>query len=931
MKSPFLRMNFSLWTTALLSTAALAQPSADVELTVEVISQSDSQLVSVSVRNKGPDSAANTSLQSQFPPGSLILSALPAGCVLGESNIITCALGSLARDDSATRSFQVDMGRGLFQASASSDTPDPNPANNCGALPIGPMKPSLTTGRIVCADGSPRANCPVVIEFHTTAGAVTVATNTTDANGVFAVILPCPTNPSGDEFKISTACCDVQVWRIPSTSCYGDLGDLLCNDCAARPGTIKGVKWNDHDHDGHQNGREPGIAGWTILLEPGNLTAVTDAQGNYAFSNLAAGTYTVREMPNPDWEQSFPPPPGTHTITIEPAVPVGPINFGNWKKCASPPSGLSAWWPLDEPTGAPLMLDIAGGANHATPVFSGVVGPNAPLAVSGMVALAKRFYDPPNKFGLVPDAPAVNFGVGNFTIECWIRPLATIENQQSFAPIVDKTSRVCPPLGYYLYVYNGVLTLWLTDMVGNSQTYFSTLPITYGVWQFVSVMVDRAGNVDFYIQGQYEPFPMPCLNPQSIDVPNPLWIGGSIFGGPYSDIEIDELEYFHRVLTQPELDSIYQAGRSGKCKRVCGVKFNDLNGNGVRDLNEPGLPNWKITAQGPVSASTLTDANGNYCFTNLPSGTYTVKEVQQFSWSQTAPPSAVHVVPLGPGFGVGAYNFGNWRRIFKDDTIYDHTGAARLIPTNNGAGVIVTDLGSSVSDGVLATYQPPANLDAWILIEPPVANPGAILVARWLGSYGGASNELGRLRVIKEAEDSFLLAANFSALGSASASVKLFNNNVEIAASGLNAQIRAATWPFALRARTGSIDLSAHFSSDTPVSVDNVPYLADEVRFVAEPSGIVNYISAVQIIGLQLPGFIVSDAQGDPLQPRINIALADDKVVLTWDLPGYQLQSATDLAEPLSSTIWNNEAGQSPVTLPHDDARKFFRLISIGP
>ncbi|HCA81071.1 MAG TPA: hypothetical protein DEP53_15180, partial [Bacteroidetes bacterium] len=72
---------------------------------------------------------------------------------------------------------------------------------------------------------------------------------------------------------------------------------------------------------------------------------------------------------------------------------------------------------------------------------------------------------------------------------------------------------------------------------------------------------------------------------------------------------------------------------------ICGVKFNDLNGNGLKDGTETGIPNWTINLIGPIDSSITTDANGNYCFTNLPVGTYTVSETNQSGWQQTAPQS----------------------------------------------------------------------------------------------------------------------------------------------------------------------------------------------------------------------------------------------------------------------------------------------------
>ena len=53
-----------------------------------------------------------------------------------------------------------------------------------------------------------------------------------------------------------------------------------------------------------------------------------------------------------------------------------------------------------------------------------------------------------------------------------------------------------------------------------------------------------------------------------------------------------------------------------------------------------GLPNWPINLEnsgGTVIASTTTDARGNYSFTNVAAGTYTVAEVPQSGWTQFAP------------------------------------------------------------------------------------------------------------------------------------------------------------------------------------------------------------------------------------------------------------------------------------------------------
>lgn len=51
----------------------------------------------------------------------------------------------------------------------------------------------------------------------------------------------------------------------------------------------------------------------------------------------------------------------------------------------------------------------------------------------------------------------------------------------------------------------------------------------------------------------------------------------------------------------------------------------------------PGLADWCVQLSGPVSGAVTTDASGNYRFTGLLAGTYSVCEVLQANWHQTFP------------------------------------------------------------------------------------------------------------------------------------------------------------------------------------------------------------------------------------------------------------------------------------------------------
>jgi hypothetical protein len=98
---------------------------------------------------------------------------------------------------------------------------------------------------------------------------------------------------------------------------------------------------------------------------------------------------------------------------------------------------------------------------------------------------------------------------------------------------------------------------------------------------------------------------------------------------------------------------------------ICGVTFEDVNGDGVMDSRDRPLPGWTIILrddQGTVVRTALTDQNGAYCFFDLPPGRYVVSEVLQPGWKQTAPPApGTHTVDLQPKENVRHRDFGNRR------------------------------------------------------------------------------------------------------------------------------------------------------------------------------------------------------------------------------------------------------------------------------
>jgi hypothetical protein len=135
-----------------------------------------------------------------------------------------------------------------------------------------------------------------------------------------------------------------------------DFGNM--QPVVVRTGTINGSKFNDINGNHVWDENEPALAGWTIKLTkecsnddqvvyllniqsennedgcvPVEQTTVTGANGAYSFADLAPGDYTVCEVQQDKWTQTFPQDNnGCHKISIEGSGEVITANFGNKAK-----------------------------------------------------------------------------------------------------------------------------------------------------------------------------------------------------------------------------------------------------------------------------------------------------------------------------------------------------------------------------------------------------------------------------------------------------------------------------------------------------------------------------------------------------------------------------------------------------------------------
>lgn len=101
---------------------------------------------------------------------------------------------------------------------------------------------------------------------------------------------------------------------------------------------------------------------------------------------------------------------------------------------------------------------------------------------------------------------------------------------------------------------------------------------------------------------------------------------------------------------------------------IAGVKFQDTNGNGVKDTGEAGLSGWTIYIDTNNNSqldsgekTSVTGSGGAYSFIGLPAGTYTVRELLQSGWMQTYPSAGKYVLTLTSTQSATGKDFGNFK------------------------------------------------------------------------------------------------------------------------------------------------------------------------------------------------------------------------------------------------------------------------------
>jgi len=393
---------------------------------------------------------------------------------------------------------------------------------------------------------------------------------------------------------------------------------------------VRGMKFNDLNHNGVKDPGEPGIPNWDIHIEPVmygmDPETFTDSLGNYVFYLTVADNYNIWESGEQWWRQSYPGSSWWFTTTVSGGVMQG-FDFGNYINHSSSIAGS-----VFDDTTRNGRRDIGeyGLANWGVNLWG-------PFGASYYVLTDSNGH-----------YRADSLEPGYYTLS---------ENQQthwtqSYPPsnnwsfsLDSNTVRDSVDFGNYRIFRIAKIRGWLFNDANRNHTKDSA-DVPLAGWP-VSFVGDSTGSTTSDSNGYYEIAGL---------WPGGYWISLSSPRGWWQSHGYQNLN----VLPESTYTNINLGAYQIVPGSIRGIVFRDANGNGAQDTGDTRLANWQIFLSGDTSATTSTNDSGVFIFSGLWPGGYTLSEASRNHWSQTSPmPSHSYYIGLGPEENRIGIDFGN--------------------------------------------------------------------------------------------------------------------------------------------------------------------------------------------------------------------------------------------------------------------------------
>jgi uncharacterized protein (DUF2141 family) len=412
-----------------------------------------------------------------------------------------------------------------------------------------------------------------------------------------------------------------------------------------RHSTVSGVVFYDGNGNGEQDPDEAGLEGVTVTLGTVPVrTTLTLADGSYGFANVPPGVFVVTETDLPGYTSTT---PNERTVTL--GAGAATARFGD--RLAGMVSGA-------------VFEDLDGDGQHgANEPFLGDVR----LRLEGPDGARETRTDAAGQYAFTQLRP------GTYEVE-ETDPAGFVSSTPNRRTVViTETASATASFGDQRL--GGITGVVFDDANGNGQR-DANEPGIGGV----RVTLGGGGRPEVTVQTGAD--------------------GGYRFDpavpGLHSITETDPAGF---VSTTPNLRQVNVGVLSAAVAnfgdqavgRVVGTVFNDLNGNGTQEPEEPGLGGVDVELIGPVSQRlTQTTGNGAYGFDAVEAGVYTVIETDPAGFTSSTPNDRQVVLAAG---GSAAASFGDQQAGTVGGLVFDdRNGNGQFDPGEPGIAAVTVAL-----------------------------------------------------------------------------------------------------------------------------------------------------------------------------------------------------------------------------------------------
>src|SRR6202162_5605186 len=409
------------------------------------------------------------------------------------------------------------------------------------------------------------------------------------------------------------------------------------------PNAIGGVKFEDLNANGARDPGEPGLSGVTILLTPASggaaRTAVTDASGNFLFTDVTPGAYVVNEVVPAGFTQTMPASDGIPVTLASGGTSLNNV-FGNFRGILT---GAISGLKFNDANGNGVRDPGETGVAGVQITLSACPSPCVPPPVAGTVTGADGGFSFTGiLFGTYFVSETVPSGFQQTTPATREIPVVLDFGHQAVSGLLFGNRAVVGSISGTKF--NDANGNGARD-TGESGVSGVTIQLRNSAGQLSTATTDASGNFSF------------TNLPAGAYVLSEVAPAGSVQTLPGGGAAINI------TLTPGQNATGFLFGNQAAAPAsISGLKFNDANGNGVRDTGEPGLAGVSIQLKTPSGQTLLatTDSTGAFSFTGLGAGAYVLSEVVPAGYTQTAPPApGTFAVTLAAGQNATGFLFGN--------------------------------------------------------------------------------------------------------------------------------------------------------------------------------------------------------------------------------------------------------------------------------